>query len=74
MTFSEVKNIVGQADVKIKSSSFRYSELYALAERAAMLERGVLAIIVEDGTLNFSEIGTLAAKGGRFVSFDLSGQ
>lgn len=73
MTFSEAKNIVGMSGVKIKSSSFRYSELYALVERAAALENGVLAIVVVDGTLNFSEINTLAAKGGRFVSFDLTG-
>lgn len=73
MTFSEAKNIVGISGVKIKSSSFRYSELYVLVERAAALENGVLAIVVVDGTLNFSEITTLAAKGGRFVSFDLAG-
>lgn len=74
MTFLETKNIVGVSGVKIKSSSFRYSELYALVEKAATCEKGILSIVVEDGTLNFSEINTLSTKGGRYVSFDLAGR
>lgn len=73
MTFSEIKTIVGTSDVKIKSSSFRYSELYALVEKVATYEKGILTIVVEDGTLNYSEINTLSTKGGRYVSFDLTG-
>lgn len=79
MTFAEVKNIVGLTGVKIKSSSFRYSELQALVEKAAAMESGVLTIVVAgssvsvtDSALNASEISTLAAKGGRFVAFDLT--
>lgn len=73
MTFPETKNLVGVSGVKIKSSSFRYSELYALVEKAATCEKGVLTIVVEDGTLNFPEINALSTKGGRFVVFDLRG-
>lgn len=72
MTFSEIKQIVGITNVKIKSSSFRFSELYALVDSVATMKEGVLYIVVEDGTLNFSEISTLAGIGGRYVSFDLT--
>lgn len=72
MTISELKKIVGITNVKIKSSSFRYSELYALVENAATMMSGVLYIVVEEGTLNSAEISTLAGIGGSFVSFDLT--
>ena len=72
MTFSETKSIVGISGVRIKTSSFRYSEILALVEKAAAFEQGVLTVTVEEGTLNYLEISTLAAKGGRFVSFDLT--
>lgn len=72
MTISEIKKIVGITNVKIKSSSFRYSELYALVDSAATMKSGVLYIVVEEGTLNSAEISTLAGIGGPFVSFDLT--
>lgn len=72
MTFSEIKQIVGITNVKIKSSSFRYSELYALVDCAATMKSGVLSIVVEEDTLNSAEISTLAGIGGLFVSFDLA--
>lgn len=72
MTISELKKIVGITNVKIKSSSFRYSELYALVDSAATMKSGVLYIVVEEGTLNSAEISTLAGMGGPFVSFDLT--
>ena len=72
MTYSEVKTIVGTSDVKIKSSSFRYSEIRSLVEKVAALEHGVLTIVVEDGTLNFAEIRSLSDIGKQYVSFDLT--
>lgn len=73
MTFSETKSIVGLTNVKIKSSSFRCSELFNLAEKAALMENGILTIVVDD-TLNFSEIQTLSNKGSRFVALDFTGR
>ncbi len=73
MTFSELKNIVGVSGIRIKSSLLRFSELYTLVERVGLIQKAVLTIVVEDGTLNSSEIKTLAEKGGLYVSFDLVG-
>lgn len=73
MTFSELKNIVGVSGIRIKSSLLRFSELYTLVERVGVIQKAVLTIVVEDGTLNSSEIKTLADKGGLYVSFDLVG-
>lgn len=73
MTFSEIKNIVGVSGIRIKSSSFRFSELYVLVERVGVIQKAVLTIVMEDGTLNSSEINTLAEKGGLYVSFDFAG-
>lgn len=72
MTFSEIKNIVGKTNVKVKSSAFRFSELYALVDYASSRGEGVLSIVVEDGTLNSDEIFTLAGIGGSNVSFDFA--
>lgn len=72
MTFSEIKTIVGTSDVRIKSSSFRFSELRSLVEKAAAMEQGVLTVVVEDGTLNFSEIRSLSDIGKQYVSLDLT--
>ena len=72
MTFSEIKNIVGVSGIRIKSSSFRFSELYVLVERVGVIQSAVLTIVMEDGTLNSSEINTLAEKGGLYVSFDFA--
>ena len=72
MTFSELKNIVGVSGIRIKSSSLRFSELYTLVERVGVIQRAVLTIVVEDGTINSSEIKTLSEKGGLYVSFDLA--
>lgn len=73
MTYSELKDIVGVSSIRIKSSSLRYSELYFLVERVGVIRRAAITIVVEDGTLNSSEIQTLAEKGGLYVSFDLAG-
>lgn len=67
MTFSEIKNIVGVSGIRIKSSSFRFSELYVIVERVGVIQSAVLTIVMEDGTLNSSEINTLAEKGGLYV-------
>lgn len=72
MTFSELKNIVGVSGVRIKSSSLRFSELYTLVERVGVIQRTVLTVVVEDGTLTSSEIKTLSEKGGLYVSFDFA--
>lgn len=72
MTFSEIKTIVGITNVKVKSSAFRFSELYALVDSASFRKEGVLSIVVEDGTLNSDEIVTLAGIGGPYVSFDFA--
>lgn len=72
MTFSELKNIVGVSGIRIKSSSLRFSELYTLVERVGVIQRAVLTIVVEDGTLNSTEIKTLSEKGGLYVSFDFA--
>ncbi len=72
MTFSELKNIVGVSGVRIKSSSLRFSELYTLVERVGVIQRAVLTVVVEDGTLTSSEIKTLFEKGGLYVSFDFA--
>lgn len=72
MTFSELKNIVGVSGVRIKSSSLRFSELYTLVERVGVIQRAVLTVVVEDGTLTSSEIKTLSEKGGLYVSFDFA--
>ena len=71
MTFSEIKNLVGVANVTI-SSGLRYSELRALVDKAKAMENGILTIIVESGTLTNGEINSLATAGGRFVSIDLT--
>lgn len=71
MNYSEIKNLVGTANVTV-GSDMRYSELLALAEKAAVMENGILTIVVEPDTLNASEIKSLAAIGGRYVSFDLT--
>jgi hypothetical protein len=73
MTFSEIKNIVGVSGIIVKSSTFRFSELYTLVERVGVIQRAVLTIVVEDGTLNSSEIKALSEKGGLYVTFDLAG-
>ena len=71
MNYSEIKNLVGTANVTVRSA-LRYSELRALVEKAAVMENGILTIVVEPDTLNTSEIKSLAAIGGRYVSFDLT--
>lgn len=55
MTFSEIKQIVGITNVKIKSSSFRFSELYARVDSAATMKSGVISIVLENGSLNSAE-------------------
>lgn len=71
MNYSEIKNLVGTANVTVRSH-LRYSELRALVEKAAVMENGILTIVVELDTLSYSEIKSLADVGGRFVSFDLT--
>lgn len=71
MTFTEIKNLVGVANVTI-GSALRYSELLSLVNKARAMENGVLTIIVESGTLTYGEINSLASAGGRFVSIDLT--
>lgn len=72
MTISEIKNLVGVAANVTVNSGLRYSELRSLVEKANAMESGCLTIIVEEGTLTYAEINSLATLGGRFVSFDLT--
>lgn len=71
MNYSEIKNLVGTANVTV-GSDMRYSELRALVKKAAVMENGILTIVVEPDTLNTSELKSLADVGGRYVSFDLT--
>lgn len=72
MTFSALQNIVGKSNVIINSSSFRFSELYALVQKNAQSHSTVLTIIVNECTLTTSEIQTLSELGSDTVRFDLT--
>ncbi len=72
MTISDLQSLVGFSDIKVKSTSFRFSELHALAKKAGSMERGKLTIVVCEGTLNTAELRSLSEAGGAFVALDLT--
>ena len=73
MKYDNIKSIVGFAgNISISSENFRYSELFALAQKVGACESGSLTIIIKQATLRDTEIEALAKVGGKYIRLDLS--